>query len=485
MGRLELKLMALLVLLTTLPLGVALWRADALFERSLGAGLNPTVAAALDDAVEVYGALVQTAKAQHRAFGEGLAHSRRLAEAQARGELQRFLSDKAQAPGVFVLRVHRAQGAPIEAVEPPAKHPGEWLTRTERFAIEGVPGLSALEITYGMQAGLLDRFRRMEQEVLEPFRALQTDRSTVADSYAWSFVGYLGAAVFLAALVSVIVARRVTRRLRILHAAMETVAEGDLSTRVQPSGRDEVADLARRFNEMTRRLAESQSRLQYLKQVSAWQDIARKLAHEIKNPLTPILLAAQQAHESYKGDDRRHTRTLEMTREIVEQEVQVLKRLVSNFSSFARLPRVSARPGDLVAFLHDVVHTAVHVEGLTVQVPDEAVSVGIDRDLLRQALVNLIKNAAEACRDAKTEPQIEVRLLLEDEAAVVCVDDNGPGVPEAERERVFDPYVTGKHDGTGLGLAIVKKIVLDHGGSIAVAESPLGGARFRVSLPRV
>jgi nitrogen fixation/metabolism regulation signal transduction histidine kinase len=423
----------------------------------LGAGLNPRVATALDDAVDVYGELVKTAKAQHRAFGEGVAHSRELAQAAAGGEsaIRQFLTLQAEEPGVFVLKIHRLQGEPIEVVEPPAKHPGDWLTRTESFAIEGLAGLKTLEITYGMRAGLLDRFRRMEREVLQPFRALQTDRSTVADIYAWSFVGYLGAAVFLAALVSVVVARRVTRRLATLHAAMETVAEGDLSTRVQPSGRDEVADLARRFNEMTRRLAESQSRLQYLKQVSAWQDIARKLAHEIKNPLTPILLAAQQAHESYKGEDRRHARTLEMAREIVEQEVHVLKRLVSNFSSFARLPRVSAKPEDVVAFLNDVVNTSLHVGGLTLDAPTGPISVGIDRDLLRQALVNLIKNAAEACRDAQIEPQIQVRVRSEDETAVICIDDNGPGVPEADRERIFDPYVTGKHDGTGLGLAIV------------------------------
>lgn len=485
MGRLELKLMALLVLLTALPLGVALWRAGSLFERSLGAGLNPRVAEALDDAVKVYGALVNASKAEHRALGQGLADSRALAIAQVKGPaaLQAWAVTQAEHPGVFGLKVHRVDAPPIDVTHPPERHPGEWLTRAERFAVDSVPGVTAIELTYGMQADLLDRFRRMEREVLQPFRALQTDRSTVADIYAWSFVGYLGAAVFLAALVSVVVARRVTRRLRTLHAAMETVADGDLSTRVEPSGRDEVADLAMRFNEMTRRLAASQARVQYLNQVSAWQDIARKLAHEIKNPLTPILLAVQQSHEGYKGDDARHAKVLSTAREIVEDEVHVLKRLVSNFSRFARLPRVSARPEDLVAFISDVCTAWDHVDGVRFDAPPGPITVGIDRDLLRQALVNLINNAAEACRDAQVEPQIDISVRSQAGEIAVRIDDNGPGVPPEDRERIFDPYVTGKHDGTGLGLAIVKKIVLDHGGQIAVEDSPLGGARFIVSLP--
>ena len=485
MGRLELKLMALLVLLTALPLGVALWRAGSLFERSLGAGLNPRVAQALDDAVKVYGALVETSKAEHRALGQGLADSRALARANVGGAaaLEEWAVAEAESPGVFGLTVHRTGAGPIEIKHPPSKHPGEWLTRSERFAVERVPGVDAIELTYGMPADLLDRFRRMEREVLQPFRALQTDRSTVADIYAWSFVGYLGAAVFLAALVSVVVARRVTRRLRTLHTAMEKVADGDLSTRVAPSGRDEVADLAMRFNEMTRRIAESQARVQYLNQVSAWQDIARKLAHEIKNPLTPILLAVQQSHEGYKGDDARHAKTLSTAREIVEDEVHVLKRLVENFSKFARLPRVSARPEDLVAFVSDVCTAWDHIDGVRYDPPPAPIVVGIDRDLLRQALVNLINNAAEACRDAQVEPQIAISIEPVGGEIEVRIDDNGPGVPTQDRERIFDPYVTGKHDGTGLGLAIVKKIVLDHGGRIAVHDSPLGGARFVVSLP--
>lgn len=505
MGRLELKLMALLVLLTGLPLGVALWRAGVLFERSLGAGLNPLVSQALDDAVGVYGAWQQAEKGRFRALGEGLADGQALRTAAAGGQapLDAWLDAELARPGVFALEIERAGAEPLRRVK--AHDPAAWRTRTERFVVEGVPGFNALQLTFGIESAVLERFRRMEEEVIEPFRALEADRRNVAGAYAWSFVGYLAAAVFLAALVSALTARRVTRRLRRLHDGMKAVAGGDLAARVVPAGRDEVADLARSFNEMARRLAESQARVQYLTQVSVWQGIARKLAHEIKNPLTPILLAMQQTHESYRGEDARFRRVLDTAREIVEQEVAVLKRLVENFSRFARLPEVSPVVDDVVAFVRDVFAAHAHLDGLVLETPEGPLLAAIDRDLLRQALTNLINNAVEACHDVKTphirlraeratigasesewsgDAQSELRpLRMASEAITITVDDNGPGVPLEDRERIFDPYVTGKREGTGLGLAIVKKIVLDHGGVVAVEASDLGGARFTITVP--
>ncbi|MCB9547596.1 MAG: HAMP domain-containing protein [Myxococcales bacterium] len=483
MGRLELKLMALLILLTGLPLGVALWRAGVLFERSLGAGLNPLVSQALDDAVQVYGAYVTAEKGRFRAVGEGLAqgHALRVAAEGGQPALDAWLARGLERPGIFGLALVRAGAAPLAAEAAP---PPGWLTRTERFPIDDLPGFTGLDVTYGAHAELLARFRSMERDVIEPFRALEADRRGLAGAYAWSFVGYLALAVLLAAVVSVVTARRVTRRLRQLRNAMTAVAGGDLAARVPVSGRDEVADLSQGFNEMATRLAASQARVQYLTQVSVWQGIARKLAHEIKNPLTPILLAAQQAHESYKGEDARHQRVLETAREIVEQEVHVLKRLVENFSRFARLPGVSPKVEDAAGFCRDVFSALGHVDGLTLVAPDEPVRAALDRDLLRQAVTNLIHNAADACTEVERPAAIRLSVqALPEGGALIAVDDSGPGVPEADRERIFDPYVTGKREGTGLGLAIVKKIVLDHGGSITVEESDLGGARFALTLP--
>lgn len=486
MGRLELKLLALLVLLTGVPLGVAFWLSGPLFERSLGAGLNPTIARALEDAVDVYGEYVRAEKARQEAVARGLADSRALAAAAAAGTaaLERTVQTYAAAPRVFAVSLEPAPGSGAPPIEARTAREGAWLRRTVEVPLEGVPGYARLRYTFGLEKAFLERFERMETEVIRPFGALTADRERVADVFAWSFIGYLAGALFIAAGVSVYVGRRVTRRLQHLREAMEAVAAGELDARVEPAGRDEVADLARDFNQMAERLGAFHDRVQYLTQVSAWQGIARKLAHEIKNPLTPILLSVQQVHRSYKGDDARFRRTLDTAHEVVEQEVGTLKRLVENFSRFARLPTVTLAPEDLVAITRELAAAHPEIDGLEVIAPDAPLLLPVDRGLLRQALTNLVKNAHEALRGAETPPRVLLRVEpLRGGGARLVVEDNGPGVAAERRAEVFEPYVTDKHDGTGLGLAIVKRIVIEHGGAITLGASELGGARFEITLP--
>ncbi len=471
MGRLELKLLALLVLLTGVPLGVAYWLSGTLFDRSLGAGINPAIEQALEDASLVYGDYVRAEKARQRALAAGLAGSSALAAAARRGSaaVRSTLEPYAADPRVFSVALDD-----VRVINSPKA--GDWLR--DEVVVE-TPFGQTLRYTFGLERALLERFRRMESEVIQPFRALASARDDLANEYAWNFVGALGAALFVAGLVSVVTGRRITRRLEHLRVALEAVRGGSLDVRLVPEGRDEVADLAEGFNDMARALGETTARVQYLSQVSAWQGIARRLAHEIKNPLTPILLSAQQAQQSYAGDDERFRRTLDTAVEVIEEEVLNLRRLVDNFSRFARLPSVEPVRGDLAALVRDVVTAHPEIEHLEAEVPEGEVWAQFDRGLLRQALSNLVKNGAEAARDAGRAPVVQVALR----GLTISVCDNGPGVPEEERERIFEPYVTGKADGTGLGLAIVKKIVLDHGGSLDVSNAESGGARFEIALP--
>jgi nitrogen fixation/metabolism regulation signal transduction histidine kinase len=169
---------------------------------------------------------------------------------------------------------------------------------------------------------------------------------------------------------------------------------------------------------------------------------------------------------------------------VVTEEVESLRALVSDFSEFAKLPSVHLQPGDLGAFFEEVARGEA-AEGLPVTLtrPQEPVAAGFDRMLLRRALTNLLKNAREAMAETGVAGAPELSLSREGDHAVVETADRGPGVPDESKSRVFDPYYTTKHDGTGLGLAIVKKIVLDHGGSITVADRAGGGAVFRIVLP--
>jgi two-component system nitrogen regulation sensor histidine kinase NtrY len=309
-------------------------------------------------------------------------------------------------------------------------------------------------------------------------------------------------------------ARGVTRRIRRLAAAIDLVTEGDLQVRVPVTGSDELTELARTFNRMLDEMETSRARIEFLQRIGAWQEMARRLAHEIKNPLTPIQLAVQECHKKYVGDDSRYRALLDTTLEIVEEEVGTLRRLVGDFSSFARLPHAEMREANLQDFLKECSDQLVHLElegdigegapaltdalpahevDVAWELPPERLPVEIDKQMIRRVLVNLVRNAVQAIRDAKKTganggPALRGRVVVsarpDGDGAALTVEDDGPGISADHRGRVFDPYFTTKTDGTGLGLAIVKKIVVEHGGTVSAGSSErFGGAMFVVRLP--
>ena len=310
--------------------------------------------------------------------------------------------------------------------------------------------------------------------------------------------------MLLTLVLGILLAQGVTKRISLLAAAINEVATGSMSVRAPVEGNDELSDLARAFNAMISEMAESRARIEFLQRIGAWQEMAQRLAHEIKNPLTPIQLAVQECHRKYDGDDPRFRALLDTTLEIVEEEVGTLRRLVGDFSNFARLPQPELEDGTLREFLRDCSDQLAHLDDaagdearsfqnvvVQLDVPDEALPAAIDRQMLRRVLINLVRNAVQAIRDARAGRDasevlgnVRVSARREGEGSAILVDDDGPGIPVETRSRIFDPYFTTKQDGTGLGLAIVKKIVVEHGGRIEVERcDSLGGARFVVHLP--
>jgi nitrogen fixation/metabolism regulation signal transduction histidine kinase len=287
-----------------------------------------------------------------------------------------------------------------------------------------------------------------------------------------------------APLIGWVFARHVTRRVARLHEAARRVGTGDLSVRVAAQGKDELAQLANAFDAMVGELAQARSRLVYLQKVSAWQEVARRLAHEIKNPLTPVQLAVQELASKYRGDDAAYRRLLDTATEILREEIGGLRRLVDDFSAFARLPEVEPAAIDLNLLVAEIVRLQPEWPPfVTVEPAPAPVWAMCDRALFRRVVANLVENATQAAQGVGRAPEVRIRVAARDARAAVTVTDNGPGVPEANRQRIFDPYVTHRPGGTGLGLAIVRKIVIDHGGDVSVAAAPSGGAAFTVELP--
>jgi nitrogen fixation/metabolism regulation signal transduction histidine kinase len=356
--------------------------------------------------------------------------------------------------------------------------------------------------------------RRYEQEleraggVHDAYARLQKERANVYAGYYEAFAVLLGITVVATVALGFVLARGITRRINRIANAIKEVTAGRLDVRVPVTGSDELTELARVFNRMLSEMQQSRARIEYLQRIGAWQEMAQRLAHEIKNPLTPIQLAVQECHRKYAGADVRFRALLDTTLEIVEEEVGTLRRLVGNFSSFARLPHADLREASLRDFLRECSEQLGHLgaevpedggEDMIIapdvdvlwELPNDSMPVAIDRQMLRRVLVNLVRNAVEAIRGARRSlhdgaprGHVIVRAEQTAEGISVVVEDDGPGVPEATREKIFDPYFTTKPDGTGLGLAIVKKVVVEHNGSIAAnPSSRLGGAALVVTLP--
>ena len=257
-------------------------------------------------------------------------------------------------------------------------------------------------------------------------------------------------------------------------AVVQVTTGGEALTLAVKITRDEAGQVLT-FDDITQQLNDQRR--------AAWSDVARRIAHEIKNPLTPIQLAAERLQRRYGKKIENDDGTFARLTETIVRQVGDLRRMVDEFSSFARMPKPLFRQESLLdiarqaMFLHEVAHPTVLFE---LDAPDPAPSLICDRRQIGQALTNVVKNAVEAIEargEGEALPQGEVRMVIEpgsDQRVLLTVSDNGVGLP-LERDRIVEPYMTTRSRGTGLGLAIVKKIVEEHFGTIAFSDRPGGG----------
>jgi len=359
--------------------------------------------------------------------------------------------------------------------------PGAPTGRWRDFSVkEPLPNGFTLEMTFVTRVDFLDDLKELGF-VLSQHDEVAAFRQSLPRSYRTAFLLVVGGIVLMVTSAGILMARRLTRRIETLAEGTRDVAAGNLDARVEIPGRDELAELSGAFNRMVEQLKLDREEIGYLQKMSTWQDVARRLAHEIKNPLTPIQLAVQQAVSSYKGDDPKFKQTLADVAEIVEEEIAGLRRLVDAFRSLGRLPQAQPKRLDVATVVGDLERDPATQDLLVVNPPAQGVAVRGDRLLLRRVLANLVENGV----DAGAGGRVHLSWSSDGSFAVIHVDDEGPGVPAEKRATIFDPYVTTKEHGTGLGLAIAKKIALEHKGSLDLAPSPAptGGARFTLRVP--
>ena len=291
----------------------------------------------------------------------------------------------------------------------------------------------------------------------------------------------LAAGIWLVSLALLVyLAHRISQPIQELTTGLGKLAAGDLTARVQARRDDEIGRAIGAFNHMAAQLQENTERLVYLRQLASWQTLARKMAHEVKNSLTPIRLTVEEMLVRYDDADRGF---MEQATQIVVDEIETLERRIRAFSQFATEPAVEPGPVDVNGLLQERIaflKTAHPEVAYDCRLAEIAAPVVADQDLLKGILTNLLENAAEAAGEGG---RILGVTAADGGRVSIEVHDSGPGLSEQARASLFQPTISFKKRGMGLGLSIARKSALLNGGDIIVVKGELGGAGFRVLLP--
>jgi nitrogen fixation/metabolism regulation signal transduction histidine kinase len=290
-------------------------------------------------------------------------------------------------------------------------------------------------------------------------------------------VGALGAALILSG--------RIAQPVGALARSARAMAAGE-PTQPVPAGADEIGDLGRAFSDLSEQLHTSRERLLQAERVAAWREMARRLAHELKNPIFPIQLSIETLRRALAQEEQvgRFGQLFRDSSDTILEELRALKGIIDEFSDFARMPQPRMAPTDaaeVITHVVDLYRPRAGAVAVETSLPEALPPIAADRDLLARALGNLVGNALDAMPDGGT---LRVAASVSDGAVAIEVADTGPGLTQEQRTRLFTPYYTTKKGGTGLGLAIVQGIVSDHGGRIQVVSEPGRGTTFTLLLPR-
>lgn len=458
MNRVRNRLIVAFTVATLAPLAATLWITDALFEHSLSYGGTRE----LD---ELSRALQRTGRDYYQHVRESL----RASAAAGRLKPEQYVASNRAAWPVRIAEFWESGEADSFALSEPGGERLDYLVRRPDRVL-----LYSEKLGGGGMTRLSEQYKRA--------RALVEAASTrdLRRGFTLTFA-LLAAAVWLSALaVLVYSAHRISRPIQRLTEGLRQLASGNLAVRLEGAGGDEVGQAIAAFNRTARELEESRERLVWLTRLESWQALARKMAHEVKNSLTPIRLTMEEVVARRDAGDQAF---LEQAAQIVIDEVATLERRVRAFSDLAAEPPVHPAALDLNALVADRIalsRTANPEVVYSMRLADVRPCAKADADLAKGLLTNLLDNAAHA---AGAGGAVLVATSIEAGRAAVEIHDSGPGLNEQARETLFEPTISFKKGGMGLGLSIARKSALLMGGDILLVKGELGGAAFRVVLP--
>jgi len=471
---------ALLLLLPALPLSILIMN---LLDRSYRIGVNDKVESALDEGLKISADYYQLRKNRLTVSIEQIVQWEEITEEK----IKKSIND--EFPGSRITVFYEVESRPDSQLIPD-KVVNKFLRSDQNFivwssaqrmtlyALARIKENRTLELVYPLP----DTFRKSAQNiqnVSQMYKTLGMVNSEIRRSFLYTFLLIYGLGVLLALLLSYFISSKMTRPIKSLITATGEIASGNLDYRIVIKEQDEFRTLAEAFNHMVAELSQNQRRIIELEKMATWQQMARRLAHEIKNPLTPIQLMAQQIVDKYPGSDPGYLEILKESYEIIEQEVDSLKTLVRAFSDFARLPDFQPAVQDLKQLLLNI-QKMYQKTDISLVLPQEGVELSFDFDYLKRALVNLVDNALAAQNGAGP---VLILLTKKEESVYLRITDKGTGIEKENLSKIFQPYFSTKQTGVGLGLAIVKKIIEEHDGVISVRSEPQNGTTFSIRLP--
>ncbi len=498
---LKLRLMAFFLLVVALAAGPIVTLAVTFINTAMGSWFSASIGDALKAARDVTDSAWQDKVRNLGDFGEG-ASAPGLIVAFAASPDRGWRSVQAMNSGISALQLFGPDGSEIAfrgdeharlSIAPTADSGLQWRedrgdVSVLRFVTRMMVGGRLMTAVFSTVSTTgIGRAARLITDSLTVFN--QVARYRVLFQYVLLAFFFLFALPILlvTVLVSLLLTERITSPIVHLEEATRRVAEGDLSFRILVRSRDEMANLVDSFNVMVAELESSRRTLLAAERISAWREIAQRLAHEIRNPLTPIKLSAQRILKKHGEGAEDFDRVLYPSVAAIIREVEGLERLLGEFGEFAKLPEPALAATDIRVLLSEVASTYVHLSGSVVvdlqQVPP-CTTLCIDRGQMRRVFANLFTNAIQAMpAGGRLTVRADAVRKSHGTFCRIAVSDTGKGIPEADRERIFDPYFTTKASGTGLGLAIARRIIFDHGGTIWVESTAGAGATFFVDLP--
>lgn len=280
--------------------------------------------------------------------------------------------------------------------------------------------------------------------------------------------------IVVSTVIFLIVLSRISKPLREMKNATEQIRQGNFSVHLPETGIAEMRELKSSFNMMSRELEAVQTRLLVAEKEMIWKDLSRILAHEIKNPLTPIQLAIQRLEERLENDPERVQGILRESISIINQEIENLRLLAQDFSNYAKVNQPNLESFVPAQSIREILNSYVRDFEIELDL-DEEIRINFDKTHFYQIFTNILQNAIDACEEARP---ISVRLYRERSFAVLSIKDQGKGIDQADLQRIFEPYFSRKNKGTGLGLALVKKLCEANSTIIRVKSKPSEGSEF-------